>query len=224
MPDIDTNTMTPETQSTHTDIAERPPLAGLSQTDISWDTITQTRKIVPTMDWVPNADKSEISRAFAVYLKRVNSARSSSEQSLAIKYLFALPTAILRKSGRKEPSRRNRRSLSNAIRERCRKALNWELPGLLAEAREAFRDCKHKRTLPSPNDQAKSQQRRAIARAQKGEYRRALAALMSAPIADTADTEVQNELARLHPAPSQPVSSITHIDSLPPAPAYPCLT
>ncbi len=194
------------------------PLSGIAQTAISWDTIVNTRKLVPTMNWIPCTDRAEISRVFAVYLKRVNCARSPAEHSLAMKYLYALPTALLRRSGRKDPSRRNRRSLSLALRERCRKALNWELPGLLKEATEAF---SVEKTTPTPRllpDDDKSKYRRARASAEKGEYRRAIAALESAPLANTADAAVQAELKLLHPTPAQPINPVPHIESLPPAP------
>ncbi len=34
----------------------------------------QMSKTCPDMNWIPSADRSEISRVFAVYVKRVNSA------------------------------------------------------------------------------------------------------------------------------------------------------
>ncbi len=199
------------------EVARCPP-AGLSQTQISWKTIVEIRKVVPTMNWLPSADRSEVSRVFAVYLKRVNSARSSAEQSLAVKYLYALPTAILRRSGRKEPSRRNRRSLSLALRERCRRALNWELHGLLTEARDAFTAISRPQQLRSPPINSNSTYRRARARAEKGEYRRAISALLSQPLADTSDLDVQTQLERLHPPPATPVIPVAHLESLAPAP------
>ncbi len=170
------------------------------------------------MNWIPCADRSEISRVFAVYLKRVNSARSSTEHSLSVKYLYALPTAPLRRSGRKESSRRNRRSLSLALRERCRIALHLKLPGLLADASDAFSNFAAIQPSSLPRNSRRSQYTRARACAEKGEYRRAISALSSEPLAETADPDVQDELARLHPSVSTPATSVTHIKSLAPAP------
>ncbi len=185
---------------------------------ITWDTIVRIRKKVPTMKWIPSADRAEIARVFAVYLKRVNNARSPSEKSLAVKYLYALPTALLRRSGRKDASRRNRRALSLALRDRCRKALNWELQGLLSDAEAAF--CHDRRAPRAQNEHPPTlkKYKRAQACAEKGDYKRAIASLLSDPTADTGDSSVQAELSRLHPPAQKPISSVPHIESLPPSP------
>ncbi len=121
------------------------------------------------MDWISSADRAEIARVFAVYLKRVNNARSPSEKSRAVKYLYALHTAVLRRSSRKDSSRRNRRALSLALRDRCRKALNWELQGLITDALDAFSN--NNRAPRSQNTSCESQKKykRARASSEKGE-------------------------------------------------------
>ncbi len=58
---------------------------------------------------------------------------------------------------------------------------------------------------------------RARANAEKGEYRRAIAALLSDPTADAADSAVQADLSRLHPRPSTPATPVPHLESLPPS-------
>ncbi len=95
-----------------------------------------------------------------------------------------------------------RRSLSLALRERCLKALNWELSGLLADARDAFSNFAAMQPSSLPRSSRRSKYTRAKACAEKGEYRRAISALSSEPLADTADPAVQDDLPRLHPSPS----------------------
>ncbi len=169
------------------------------------------------MNWILSADRSEISRVFAIHLKRVNSARSSIEHCMSVKYLYTLPTAPLRRSSRKEQSCRNRRSLSLALRERCCKALNWKLPGLLGDPRGAFSNFAPTQLSSLPHSSRRSQYTRAGACAEKGELRRAISALSYEPLANTADLAVQDDLARLRPSLSTLATPVTYIESLAPA-------
>ncbi len=69
-----------------------------------------------------------------------------------------------------------------------------------------------------PRTTRNTQYKRARAGAEKDEYRRAVVTLSSELLADTANTAVQEELARLHPSPSTPITPVIHTESLPPAP------
>ncbi len=90
-------------------------------------------------------------------------------------------------NGRKKPLRRNRRSLSLVLRERCRRALKKGLPGLLADARDAFSNFAPMQPSSLPDSSRCSQYTRARACDEEGEYRRAISALSSELLADRAD-------------------------------------
>ncbi len=126
-------------------------LAACSKLFVAWEAVIETRKLVPIMKWV-----------FSVNLKRVNSARSSTEHAFS-NFAPMQPSSLLHSSR-------------------------------------------------SP------QYTRSRACAEKEEYRRAISALSSEPLADTADPAMQDDLARLHPSPSTPATPVTHIESLAPAP------
>ncbi len=59
--------------------------------------------------------------------------------------------------------------------------------------------------------EAQKKYNRARTNAEKGAYGRAIAALLSDPTADTADSAMQADLSRLYPRPSKPAATVPHL-------------